>query len=127
MPAPLVKQNAGNSLDLVDIKEIRDNVVDYIAVLRFRTPPDCILRPEMTTAVSIDLQRRDNVLALPAAAVHREEQNRFVLVRRGNAVERRPVTTGIRDESYQEILSGVREGDVVLAGDAKNTGGELNP
>lgn len=27
MPAPLVKQNAGNSLDLVDIKEIRDDVV----------------------------------------------------------------------------------------------------
>jgi type IV secretory pathway VirB4 component len=27
MPAPLVKQNAGNSLDLVDVKEIRDNVV----------------------------------------------------------------------------------------------------
>jgi len=27
MPAPLVKQNAGNSLDLVDIKEIRENVV----------------------------------------------------------------------------------------------------
>jgi type IV secretory pathway VirB4 component len=27
MPAPLVKQNTGNSLDLVDIKEIRGNVV----------------------------------------------------------------------------------------------------
>ena len=27
MPAPLVKQNAGNSLDLVDIKEIRGNIV----------------------------------------------------------------------------------------------------
>jgi len=27
MPAPLVKQNTGNSLDLVDIKEIRDKVV----------------------------------------------------------------------------------------------------
>lgn len=27
MPAPLVKQNTGNSLDLVDIKEIRGNIV----------------------------------------------------------------------------------------------------
>ena len=27
MPAPIVKQNTGNSLDLVDIKEIRGNVV----------------------------------------------------------------------------------------------------
>jgi hypothetical protein len=27
MPAPLVRQNAGNSLDLVDIKEVRGNIV----------------------------------------------------------------------------------------------------
>ncbi len=99
--------------------EIRDNVVDYVTVLRFQTPADCILRPEMTTAVTIDLKRRENVLALPVAAVHREEQNRFVLIRHGDGVERRPVTTGIRDESYWEILTGLREGDEVLAGDTK--------
>ena len=97
--------------------EIRDNVVDYITVLRFRTPADCILRPEMTTAVTIDLTRHENVLALPVGAVHREEQNRFVLIRRGDGVERRPVTTGIRDESYWEILAGLSEGDEVLAAD----------
>jgi len=97
--------------------EIRDNVVDYITVLRFRTPADCILRPEMTTAVTIDLTRHENVLALPVGAVHREEQNRFVLIRRGKGVERRPVTTGIRDESYWEILAGLGEGDEVLAAD----------
>lgn len=97
--------------------EIRDNVVDYITVLRFRTPADCILRPEMTTAVTIDLTRHENALALPVGAVHREEQNRFVLIRRGDGVERRPVTTGIRDESYWEILAGLSEGDEVLAAD----------
>lgn len=99
--------------------EIRDNVVDYVTVLRFQTPADCTLRPEMTTAVTIDLKRHENVLALPIGAVHREDRNRFVLMRRASAVQRRPVTTGIRDENYWEILTGLREGDEVLAGNAK--------
>ncbi len=113
------REFAGRVTAIYPKPEIRDNVVDYITVLRFHTPGDCILRPEMTTAVTIDLTRRDNVLALPVGAVHREEQNRFVFIRRGNGVERRPVTTGIRNDSYWEILTGLREGDEVLAGDAK--------
>jgi RND family efflux transporter MFP subunit len=97
--------------------EIRDNVVDYVTVLRFRTPSDCTLRPEMTTAVSIDLKRHENVLTLPLGVIHREGPNRFVLTRRGNAIERRSVVTGIRDESYWEIMNGLNEGAEVLAGD----------
>lgn len=97
--------------------EIRDNVVDYVTVLRFRTPPDCTLRPEMTTAVSIDLKHHENVLTLPVGVVHREGPTRFVLTRRGNAIEHRKVVTGIRDESYWEIVNGLNEGSEVLAGD----------
>jgi len=35
--------------------EIRDNVVDYVTVVRFETPLDAILRPEMTTTVHIEI------------------------------------------------------------------------
>jgi len=111
------REFAGRVTAVYPKPEIRDNVVDYITVLSFQTPADCILRPEMTTAVTIDLKRHENVLALPAGAVHREQQNRFVMIKRGNAIERRQVTTGIRDESYWEILTGLQEGDKVLAGD----------
>ncbi len=34
--------------------EIRDNVVDYVVVVRFDTPKDRTLRPEMTTTVRIE-------------------------------------------------------------------------
>ena len=33
--------------------EIRDNVVNYVTVIRFATPPDKVLRPDMTTTVRI--------------------------------------------------------------------------
>lgn len=36
--------------------EIRDNVVNYVTVVRFAPPPDRTLRPEMTAAVKIALE-----------------------------------------------------------------------
>ena len=94
--------------------EIRDNVVDYVVVVRFASQHDFILRPEMTTTVRVDLERHLNVLALPIRAVHRQGGRTFVLCRNAGKTERRPVNTGIRDDSYWEIVGGVNEGDEVL-------------
>ena len=97
--------------------EIRDNVVNYVTVVRFEPPRDRTLRPEMTTTVRIALDTRKHVLALPIRAVRRDGDRAFVLIRRDKAIERRLVTTGSRDESYCEIVGGLHEGDEVLAGD----------
>jgi HlyD family secretion protein len=100
--------------------EIRDNVVNYVTVVRFEPSRDRILRPDMTTTVRILLETREHVLALPVRAVRRDGDGTFVLTRRGDKIERRPVTTGIRDDNYSEIINGVREGDEVLIGNVKN-------
>src|SRR5262245_15650818 len=103
--------------------EIRDNVVDYVTVVRFEPPRDRTLRAEMTTTVRIAIDTRRQVLALPIRAVRRQDGKTFVWIRRGGAIERRWVTTGTRDEMYWEITDGLREGDEVLAGDVNSTGG----
>lgn len=90
--------------------EIRDNVVDYVTVLRFDAPRDHLLRPEMTTTVRILLSSRDRVLAVPIRAVHRDGGRAFVTTKSGP----RTVITGARDESWIEIVQGLREGDEVL-------------
>jgi RND family efflux transporter MFP subunit len=98
--------------------EVRDNVVNYVTIVTFTTPPGCVLRPEMTAAVRIAVDQRRGVLAVPLRAVRREGGRPFVLCDRGGgAVERRWVTTGARDESYWEIADGLREGERVLVGD----------
>lgn len=96
--------------------QIRDNVVDYIAVIRFCPLPSHILRPEMTTTVTIEQERHRNVLSLPISTVHREGGRHYVIVQNGPSTGRRSITTGLRDDSYWEILSGVREGEEVLIG-----------
>jgi HlyD family secretion protein len=94
--------------------EIRDNVVDYVVVVRFTPPRDFVLRPEMTTTVNVDLEKHTKVLALPIRAVRREGNRAFVLCRNTGKAERHWVSTGIRDDSYWEIVAGLREGDEVL-------------
>lgn len=98
--------------------EIRDNVVNYIAVVQIASRSDDVLRPEMTTTVRIALETRANVLSVPLRAVQREADRPFVLVRSGAAIERRPVKTGIRDDRYWEIVDGLWENDEVVIGDA---------
>ena len=100
--------------------EIRDNVVDYVVVVRFAPSRGFVLRPEMTTTVTIDLERHAHVLALPIRAVRREGNRTFVLLRVNGKSEQRWVATGVRDDSYWEIVSGLREGDEVLIGDTQS-------
>ena len=100
--------------------EIRDNVVDYVVVVRFTTPRGFVLRPEMTTTVRVDLDRRTNVLAVPIRAVRLQGSRAFVQCRNNGKTEQRWVTTGIRDDSYGEIVAGLHEGDEVLVGDANS-------
>jgi RND family efflux transporter MFP subunit len=116
--------------------EIRDNVVNYITVVRFDPPRDRILRPEMTTTVRIALERREQVLALPLRAIRREQGRAFVLCRGRAAtadstrVERRAINVGARDDSFVEVVDGVRDGEEVFVGDVSETPGahsEMRP
>ena len=96
--------------------EIRDNVVNYVAVVTFDPPRDRTLRPEMTATVRVAQGAPAEVLALPRRAVRREEGRTFVVAADGT---KRPVSLGSRDETHVEVVDGVREGDlVVLTADA---------
>jgi len=96
--------------------EIRDNVVNYVAVVTFDAPKGRILRPEMTTTVRIAIESRENVLAVPRRALHREGGRPYVLDASG---DRHWVTVGSRDEADVEIVEGLREGDPVRLGEAR--------
>lgn len=99
--------------------QIRNNVVDYVTVVRFKPSQQYTLRPEMTTTVNIDLARHKSVLTLPLRAVRSEGGHQYVMCKRGGAMQRIEVATGIRDDSNWEITSGLQEGDQVVIGEAK--------
>lgn len=102
--------------------EIRDNVVNYVAVVRFELPADRTLRPDMTTTVRVAIEQRANVLTLPVRAVRSEGGRAFVWLRNGEKIEQRWIGTGHRDELACEITDGLREGDEAIVGDINSTG-----
>ena len=93
---------------------IQDNVVNYVVTVRIEDRPGLVLRPEMTAAVTIVLEPRTDVLAVPTSAIGRDRTERFVTVLEQGAVVRRTVRTGWTQGGWTEIVEGLREGEYVV-------------
>ena len=73
-----------------------------------------VLPAGMTVIADIVVVRKEGVLVLPNRAVRRDGEDLFVDVVTAEGTEERKVTTGIRNERFTEILSGLSEGEEVL-------------
>lgn len=115
-----------------------DGVVDSIAVsakvaegaqslsfavkIRLLNPERITLRPGMSCRAEIFTATRDDTLAAPIQAILVEEDltrdatERYAFVKRGDTAERIAVEVGLSDDTYQEIASGLAEGDEVIIG-----------
>jgi HlyD family secretion protein len=80
------------------------------------------LRPGMSCRAEIFAATRDRVLATPIQAIRVEEDltqkstRRYIFIERGGLAKRVEVSAGLSDDMYQEITSGVSEGDAVITG-----------
>jgi RND family efflux transporter MFP subunit len=106
---------------------IQENVVNYDVVIEITSPYDGLLKPDMTASVTIMLEARTGVLAIPMEAVKRERGKTLVYVLVEGRTVPREVKTGWKDGQWIEIAGGLEEGQTVLvtgAGQAgKNNGG----
>ncbi|MCU0874926.1 MAG: efflux RND transporter periplasmic adaptor subunit [Pirellulaceae bacterium] len=93
---------------------IQENVVNYDVVVEIATPYRGLLRPEMTASVTILLDSRTDVLAIPAKAVQRERGKSVVYVSAGGPPEARELKVGWRDGAWIEVVSGLEEGQTVF-------------
>lgn len=77
------------------------------------------IRPGMTANIRIPVASADNVLAVPLAAVftelnqQKQQNERFVYVKKNDQYERQPVQVGVSDYFFAEIKEGLSPGDVV--------------
>lgn len=76
----------------------------------------------MNGAISIILEKAENVIAVPSEAVSKRGNESFVTVMNGDESETITVETGINNDSYIEITSGLDEGTKVVVKDT--TGNE---
>lgn len=119
----------GTVQDIYNQPIVVQNVVTYDAIIRVKNP-DLKLRPGMTANVTIRVAHKENVLKLPNAALRyrpEEESGRSapakrergrpteVWLRRAGKEVAVPVTLGLSDGSFTEVLSGdLKPGDSVI-------------
>ena len=93
---------------------IQDNVVNYDVVVEITTPYRNLLRPEMTASVTILLETRKDVLAVPAKAVQRVRGKNVAYVLARGQPEEQEIKIGWKDNGWIEVAAGLEEGQTVL-------------
>ncbi len=104
---------------------IQENVVNYDVVVGIRGTYKGFLRPEMTASVTIFLEKRKQVLAVPAKAVKRKRGRNIVYLRTPTGPEMRRVEIGWKDGQWIEIKTGLKEGEIVLQEKPGNDRGNI--
>jgi RND family efflux transporter MFP subunit len=74
--------------------------------------PDLVLRPGTFGQIILEVQTHENALVVPQKAIL--ENNHVFIARDGQAASRQ-VVLGLQNSTLVEILSGVEEGDLVIA------------
>ncbi|MCD6451341.1 MAG: efflux RND transporter periplasmic adaptor subunit [Acidobacteria bacterium] len=130
-------QKATVEVDAVEGKKYLGKVVDIassatkegdVSVFKVKIlleKPDARLRPGMTAHAKIETRRREQVLAVPIQSVverevevspGKKEKREVVFVVEKGVAKMKEVKTDISDASYVAILSGIKEGDMVITG-----------
>jgi RND family efflux transporter MFP subunit len=95
--------------------QLINNVVTYVVIIDIADTHGLLIRPEMTAHVSFILEQRQGVISVPRNALLREAGQTFVVVRADDQWRKRPVKTGLQTPQRIEILSGLKEGDTIVA------------
>jgi HlyD family secretion protein len=93
---------------------IIDNVVYYAVILGIEDKYEGLLRPQMTTSVSIHLDTLQGVLAIPSKAIKKDNGSPYVMVKDGNKTIKRQISVGREAGDLTEVKGGLSLGDSVL-------------
>jgi RND family efflux transporter MFP subunit len=94
--------------------EIRDNVVNYIAIVEIADKQGKILRPEMTASVKIQTKPANLVLSIPDNLIKRDNGETFVYVLLDGKQVMQKIKTGIKGNRMTEVVEGLKENEKVV-------------
>jgi RND family efflux transporter MFP subunit len=91
--------------------------------------PDLEIKPGMYAYVDLQVEKRPQALAVPTQAVIAGNPPTVYVVNANNQIEERPVKLGLETADRYEVLSGLREGELVVIGNpsAYEAGEKVQP
>lgn len=107
----------GSIAEIAPTSASAGGVVTYLVTINIEAGEGLTLRPGMSANASIVVEEVDDVLIVPNWAVRldRETGNAFVNRKMSNdAIEEVVIETGLRNEQFSEVVSGLKSGDIVV-------------
>jgi HlyD family secretion protein len=75
---------------------------------------DAKLMPDLSAAVDVQIERRENALTIPRDAIEEEQGKAFVYVKNGSGFDRKEVKLGSRSDTEVVVESGLEKDATVL-------------
>jgi RND family efflux transporter MFP subunit len=117
------KKFTGKVLTVASIGNAKDNNpgVKMFEVVVAVSGADSVLKPGMTVAARIIINKIDNVLSVPIESVFDDEGKTVVYVESGAGFEKREVTLGAKNDNFVILTKGVKAGERVSMVDPTKT------
>lgn len=106
----------GKVVSIDPAEKIVDQVVYYETTIDFPNDLEGI-RSGMTADIVIETDKKEDVIRIPSNLVVGIDGKEMVQVFSNGKVEDREIVTGLEGNDYCEVVSGLSEGDVVVAGE----------
>jgi HlyD family secretion protein len=97
---------------------IESNVVTFVVQIEVTGQGVSLLKPEMTSNVSIITAQATDAVLVPALAIIRRKGKSFVRVVENGVTQRRAIETGIGDLENTEVTFGLKVGEVIVVEEA---------
>lgn len=110
---------AGKVASVDPAEKVVEGVIFYETKFVFDQEDERV-RSGMTANLSIETDRRDDVLRVPLRAVRETQGKAIVDVLVNGAPEERQIVIGVEDDEYVEVISGVAEGELVVTGSSED-------
>jgi len=122
-------KNIGSAVDQVTNFEVKVYILpeSYNDLLEQGKTP---FRPGMSASVSVQTNRKENVIAIPLQSITTRSDllsdsvktalgtgfiaEQVFVIKEDNTVELRQITTGIQDLGFIEVLTGLKEGETIV-------------
>ena len=79
----------------------------------FKPVGDEIIASKTNGTITLEVERKDNVLCIPGDAIHESDNGPFVYLEKDGLLEMRYVTVGLWGDDMVEITDGLEQGEIV--------------
>jgi HlyD family secretion protein len=106
----------GNVIYIDPGETVIDGVPSYKVTVAFTDEISNDVRSGLTANLRIETSKKENVIKIPRYAVQKRSERSYIVIKAGNREEEREIVTGlIGKDGTIEVISGVNEGEEIIA------------